>query len=215
MSAKAGELTPGQRLLLDRLGDSELADDFYFTGGTALAAHYLHHRTSLDLDFFSRRSFDPKRIVRLLTEVAEDPLVPRRVQDRYEFTVPVAGERLRVEFVHYDFDRLSVTGLRHGRLQVDSLRDLFANKLSAIVERTEGKDFADLFFLLERPDIDLDAGIADAEAKFGWPALRYLLQAAFLRVERLAAWPETAPPVTLAEARAFFRDRARQLITLE
>jgi hypothetical protein len=41
------------------------------------------------------------------------------------------------------------------------------------------------------------------------------LQAAFLRIERVAAWPETTPVVTFGEARDFFRDRARELIHLD
>jgi predicted nucleotidyltransferase component of viral defense system len=212
----SGELTSAQRLLLDRLSDSELADEFYFSGGSALSAYYLHHRKSLDLDMFSRLRFDPKRVLRFLDSVAEGPLIPRRVHDRYEFTVPLLGERLRVEFVHYDFDPVADSGIRHGRLRVDSLRDMVANKLSAILERTEAKDFADLYFLLQRePGIDLDLAIADCQAKFGWPALRLLLQGAFLRVERLEAWPETTPPTDLSEARRYFRERARTLIDLD
>jgi len=35
-----------------------LARQFYLTGGTALAAFYLHHRYSEDLDFFSETEFD-------------------------------------------------------------------------------------------------------------------------------------------------------------
>jgi hypothetical protein len=86
--------------------------------------------------------------------------------------------------------------LRNAR-RVDSLRDLLANKLSAIIERTEGKDFADLHFLLRQPGLDLETGMTDAQTKFGWPAIRYLLQTAFLRIDRLEAWPETTPPVSL------------------
>lgn len=209
-----GELTAGQLTLLDRLSESDLSDTFYFTGGSALSAYYLHHRRSADLDLFARDSFDPKRVARFLSGIAGDEVVPRRTHDRYEFTVPIAGERLRVEFVHYDFDRVDDSGIKHGRLAVDSLRDMLANKLSAILERTEGKDFADLYYLLRRSDVTLDQGIEDCRRKFGWPGLRTLLQRAFLRIERVAAWPETDPPVPLDEARAFFREQARALIAL-
>lgn len=210
----SGDLTPAQQLILDQLSASDLSRDFYFSGGAALGAYYLNHRTSLDLDFFSRHRFDPKRVVRFLNDIAEGPMIPRRVQDRYEFTVPLRGERLRVEFVHYDFDRVSESGVAHGNLRVDSLRDIIANKLSAMIERVEAKDYADLYFLLQRPDVDLDQGIADCKRKFGWPGLRLLLQAAFLRVDKLRAWPETTPPTTLDQARTFFRDLARSLINL-
>jgi hypothetical protein len=54
----------------------------------------------------------------------------------------------------------------------------------------------------------------DCHHKFGWPAVRTLLQTALLRIERVVAWPDTDPPVTLDEARAFFREQARSLIDL-
>ena len=210
-----GELTAGQLTLLDRLSESDLAGEFYFTGGSALAAFYLHHRRSLDLDLFATKPFDAKRVVRLLAAVADGPLVTRRAGDRFEFTVPIGGERLRVEFVHYDFTPLAESGIAHGRIRVDSLRDMLANKLSAIIERSEPKDFADLFFLLQRPELSLAQGIEDCEKKFGWPGLRYLLQSAFLRVELLPPWPDTEPPVAHETAAEFFRARARELIVLD
>ena len=39
-------------------GNKFLADNFYLTGGTALAVFYLKHRYSEDLDFFSEKEFD-------------------------------------------------------------------------------------------------------------------------------------------------------------
>lgn len=151
-----GDLTPAQRLLLDRLGETALADAFYLTGGTALSAFYLHHRDSRDLDLLARRAFDPKEVVRFLNATAQGDVVPRRTGDRWEFTVPLAGERLRVEFVHYDFDLAAESGLAHGRVRVDSLRDIYANKLSTVIERTEPKDYADLFFLMRSAGATLE-----------------------------------------------------------
>lgn len=46
-------LTPFQKQLLKAIADSALSPNFYLTGGTALAAFYLQHRFSEDLDFFS------------------------------------------------------------------------------------------------------------------------------------------------------------------
>lgn len=46
--------TPIQRIIFDEFSkNSKLRKQFYFTGGTALSAIYLHHRESEDLDFFS------------------------------------------------------------------------------------------------------------------------------------------------------------------
>lgn len=51
-------LTNVQREVLLAVGQSELAGHVYFTGGTLLAYHYLQHRRSLDLDFFSDNLLD-------------------------------------------------------------------------------------------------------------------------------------------------------------
>lgn len=48
--------------------------------------------------------------------------------------------------------------------------------------------------------------------KFGWPGLTYLLQTAFLGPEHFTSWVETDPPVSLEEARPFFRELARSLV---
>lgn len=42
--------------------ESVVIDNFYLTGGTALAEFYLHHRQSEDLDFFSENEFEPQDI---------------------------------------------------------------------------------------------------------------------------------------------------------
>lgn len=47
-----------QKLIFDEFSKNKsLRKQFYFTGGTALSAFYLHHRESEDLDFFSERDF--------------------------------------------------------------------------------------------------------------------------------------------------------------
>ena len=46
-------LTERQRQLLNLLSqESYIQQNFYLSGGTALAEYYLHHRLSEDLDFF-------------------------------------------------------------------------------------------------------------------------------------------------------------------
>ncbi len=47
-------LTPTQMTFLQYLKKTPLVKDFYLTGGTALAAFYLFHRYSFDLDFFTK-----------------------------------------------------------------------------------------------------------------------------------------------------------------
>ena len=210
-----GELTPGQRAFLDAVVAGGLADQFYLSGGTALSAFHLHHRLSEDLDLFSRRAFSHPTVVALVNATSETEPIPHRIGHRLGFLITVHDERLKVEFVHYDFDWIETPLARYGALRVDGVRDILANKLSAAIERKEPKDYADLYFLLRRAEPGLARGIADCRAKFGWPGLEYLLQTAFLKSASLPAWPETNPAVEASEAARFFRDVARSLIQVE
>ena len=55
-----GILSQIQLAFLGELGKQEfIRKNFYLTGGTALAAFYLGHRYSEDLDFFSESEFTP------------------------------------------------------------------------------------------------------------------------------------------------------------
>jgi hypothetical protein len=105
--------------------------------------------------------------------------------------------------VHYDFDWIEPPEPRYGRLRVDGLRDILANELSAIVERTDPRDYADLLHILRRSALTIEQGMADCRQKFGWPGLHHLLQTSLLKVDELSGWPNTEPPTTLGEARAF------------
>lgn len=63
-------LTPFQKEALQELFESyrEL-ESFYLTGGTALAAFYLHHRYSEDLDLFTQGEFDSFKIDQVVADM--------------------------------------------------------------------------------------------------------------------------------------------------
>lgn len=65
------ELTPVQEKVIDALAASPLKDQFYWTGGTALAVVYLHHRKSQDLDFFSDKPVSPEGITQFVVRNGE------------------------------------------------------------------------------------------------------------------------------------------------
>ena len=59
-------LTLFQQQIIAAISKSQLQDHFYFTGGTALAVFYLHHRYSLDLDFFTADPIAVSRVPAVL-----------------------------------------------------------------------------------------------------------------------------------------------------
>src|SRR3972149_9374568 len=96
-------LTEEQRKTIPLLSQSPLVKKVYWPGGTLLAYHYLHHRKSLDLDFFSDQelSFEELNdfIQSLKTEVGAREVKYRKIFDRHEFLLENRSA-LRIEFVH-------------------------------------------------------------------------------------------------------------------
>lgn len=58
-----------QEKAISLLASSALAEKFYWTGGTLLAYHYLHHRKSLGLDFLAKRSFHLRQLISWLRKL--------------------------------------------------------------------------------------------------------------------------------------------------
>ena len=56
-----------KNILIQLLKSQILPSDSYLAGGTALY-YYLHHRLSVDLDFFTQKSFNPEMLVFKLRE---------------------------------------------------------------------------------------------------------------------------------------------------
>lgn len=147
-------LTHPQEQTLKHLAASSLKDKFYWTGGTLLAYRYLHHRRSLDLDFFSDQEFAFEEVNRFVQELVEKEGLAKisyhKIFDRHEFILE-RGEPLRLDFVYYNRERRPINPQRE-RLDgvlIDSLEDMAANKVVALFDRNEAKDLFDLYFLIK------------------------------------------------------------------
>lgn len=147
-------LTQKQKLAIDLLAKSPLREIFYWTGGTLLAYHYLHHRKSIDLDFFSEKKFSLEEVNRFTQELKEKGSFAivhyQKIFDRHEFILE-NGEHLRLEFVYYNHEKktLRKRGLLEG-VYIDSIDDIAANKIMAYFDRNEPKDLFDIYFLIHK-----------------------------------------------------------------
>lgn len=206
-------LTTEQKIILDEVKkDQYISSSFYFTGGTALSLFYLQHRYSDDLDFFDSERFDNEVILSLLTEWSlkhHFTFTSRFVEVVYIFqllfnqTTP-----LKVDFAYYPYRKLEKEKIREG-LRIDSLTDIAVNKLFTISQRTDIKDFVDLYFLLQKFSLwDLRYGV---KLKFRMEIEPLLLSSDFLKVEDFTNLPEMIKPLTLGELKRFFREKAKEI----
>jgi len=163
------ELSFLQKRVLNLFSQSSLKDKFYWTGGTALAHLYLHHRRSHDLDFFSDNSFTYNQIIGFVRQLKKELNLPfieeKKIYDRREFLLH-NRERLRLEFVYYPHPGLKARR-KINHIFVDSLDDIAANKLMAHFDRNDPKDLFDLYFLLAKSGYSSKKLIKLTEKKFG------------------------------------------------
>lgn len=128
--------------------------DFYFTGGTALSECYLHHRESVDLDFFSERPFHRKLVDDIVTSLQVSGIQVSQVykiHDRYTFdAIGDDGTVCKLDFCHYDFPRLEKTGKKFMDIEIDSIQDILTNKWCTIFDRNEPKDILDIACLTKK-----------------------------------------------------------------
>lgn len=164
-------LTTDQETVLKILARHELAKKFYWSGGTLLSHHYLHHRLSFDLDFFTDHPFNYDELTPFLHNVKSvfhDKITQSRIYERWEFVLSGSNRDLRFEFVHYNHEKKRLAPLTqlYGVL-IDSLPDLAANKTMAYIDRNEPKDLLDVYTLLIRKKFTVNKLLALVEQKFG------------------------------------------------
>ena len=85
--------------------DKIICNNFYLTGGTALAEFYLHHRLSEDLDFFSEGEFEPQNISVFLEKIKKVAKI-KKVEFQQSFNRNLFflnltdGDKIKTEFTY-------------------------------------------------------------------------------------------------------------------
>jgi hypothetical protein len=193
---------------LYRLQDAVLAafaasdTQFYLTGGTAASRGYLHHRLSDDLDLFVN---DDARFGlwadRLVAAASLRPgwqvAVGLRDLRFVRFSVAEGGLDVRVELVNDVPSRVGEVAVHPTLGRLDSAENILANKLTALVDRQEPKDLADVWGFCVRMGLSLGHALEGARGKAAglFPAdLARALLSATSSDWRLVRWIE-APPV--------------------
>lgn len=214
-----GKITPffttiQQKVFNEFSKEKYLKKKFYFTGGTALSAVYFHHRESEDLDFFSEAEFDDDLIIQFINKVSV--LLGTKVKmikrDRMViFELKKGNERIiKIDFVYDPFKRLK-QGKKIQGISVDSLEDIGANKFMTITQRTEVKDFVDLYFLLQKFTFwDLFHFV---KKKFGMELDFVWIAANFLKIESFDKMPRMTVPLELPKLQDFFTEQAKKIST--
>lgn len=141
---------------------------FYLTSGTAASRGYLQHRFSDDLDYFvnddNRFGLWVERIIQSLNK-------------EWKCEVLMKEERFaRLNLVQKDLslkiEMINDVPARVGDIQnhpilgrLDSAENILANKVTALLDREEPKDLADIWGFCCQKNLSLQAAITDAQSK--------------------------------------------------
>lgn len=209
-------LDKNQKVFLDFFSqEKKLADKFYFTGGTALSEHYLHHRRSIDLDFFFENEFSPQDITPYIKK-SKQIVGFKKFDFQESFNRNIyqllfdKGVFLKVEFAYFPFPHIEKPKLIKG-IKVDSLLDIAVNKVFTISQKPRGRDFFDLYYILKKKKWSLDDLLKKARLKFDWHVDPIQLGSNLVQVKKMKDDPLMVESSDLAKIENFILGKARKV----
>jgi predicted nucleotidyltransferase component of viral defense system len=164
-------LTSDQQKLLEQVTQSqELIEKFYLTGGTALSEYYFQHRLSEDLDFFSEQPLDQLGILDWVRQTSEELKIKdveyQTLNGQMVFYFYMPKSRVKIDFAYYPFTHLGEFTY-DGDLRIAGVKDIGVNKLQAMQTRFRGRDYFDLYKILQVGNISMRELAEDYQKKFG------------------------------------------------
>ena len=147
-----------------------VATGFYLTGGTAASRGYLQHRFSDDLDFFvndeARFSLWVERLIQTLAQTKDWQCEVLLKEERFaRLNLTEGAVSLKIELVN-DVPAHVGPIQDHPVLgRLDSAEIILANKVTALLDREEPKDLADIWGFCCQKGLSLQDAITNAQSK--------------------------------------------------
>ena len=115
-----------------------------------------------------------------------------------------------MEFSYYPFQRLNPFN-KIDNFNIDSLEDIGANKIMALVDRVDAKDFVDIYFLLKENMFSIKELLELANRKFHFSFDPITIGGEFAKIKVIIEMPRMVKPLLLEELKLFFTDLAKEL----
>jgi hypothetical protein len=131
--------------LLKDLQKNIIFENYFLVGGTALSLQ-LGHRTSDDIDLFTRNDIDKDEIFNFLNEKYKGKYQINNVQN---IILQLTIDDIKVDLVKYDYQLIEDIKKEEG-IKYLGKKDISAMKLMAVANRgDQAKDFIDIYYLLK------------------------------------------------------------------
>lgn len=204
-----------QKRFIQEFARSDLSRYFRLSGGTALSAFYLEHRYSEDLDFFSSENIpvyfvdDFLKSLRYISEIKRTKHFDRNI-----YLLKIDEDFLRVEFTHYPLKILEDLNAIDG-LMVEGFLDIVVNKLCAVADRIDVKDYVDLYFALKEENLLLEELFGLAEKKCEVSGINHILRSRLMDVPEGIEKLPLLKDVKKKEMEEFFYNEIKRILEKE
>jgi Nucleotidyl transferase AbiEii toxin, Type IV TA system len=132
---------------------------FTLYGGTAIALR-LAHRQSVDFDFFSPTSFEPRTLVETIPYLKGSE-IRRAGPNNLTVTVDRGGPVQIQFFGNFNLGQVAASEIAEGsKIRIASLLDLGGIKAAVVTQRAEIKDYLDVFALMTKAKLTLPQMLA-------------------------------------------------------
>ncbi len=135
-------------------------------GGTALGLH-LGHRTSVDFDFFSRRTLNVESLQADIPFLTEARIIQR--EKNTLSAIVNRGEPVMISF--FGVPKLPTLAPPHivntNNIRVAAMIDLAGTKASVVQVRAEAKDYLDIDAMMRLGNISLSSALTAAQKLYG------------------------------------------------
>lgn len=212
---KRSILSQNQRTILHILRlQPTIRNSFYFSGGTALAEYYLHHRYSEDLDFFSFSEIDTESIISFFQSqkrsIGFTSMDLQQSFNRNLFFFHFSGDIVKMEFTYYPFTQIEQPKNEDG-IRVDSLIDIAVNKTFTIYQKPRSRDFIDLYCILYQQKWSFSDMRKKARVKFDTHMDPLQMAQHLLEVGTVLDYPRLLLPLYPEEWIQFWKQEAMKL----
>ncbi len=217
MAKKEEILTIYQQQFLEFASKQDyISKNFYLTGGTALAAFYLHHRLSEDLDFFSEKEEVNLRVLTRILGKFEKQIKAAKIEQRSTFGIHnfffhfSDKEVLKIDFSYYPFPRIE-RGAKFKNIIIDSIYDIAVNKVHTIAMQPRARDYIDIYFLLKKKGYSFKNLLMKTKVKFDWHIDAVQLGVQLLKARDTKDFPRMLKKIDYQEWQDFFVKEAKRL----
>src|SRR3989344_1169306 len=207
-------LTKLQEEVLRSFFTQPIGRSYFLTGGSALSGFYFYHRESIDLDLFTFETIEIEPVRQIFEAIAtkNSLSLDHRVatEGYHKFFLTGKKQELKIDLVREQKVHFG-TIKTFGKIRVDSVENIGSNKITAIFNRTEAKDFIDLYLILQKKLFTFAKLFQDAKKK-DLGMNEFYFAHMLLEVKNLKDLPKMLVPFNADQMKSYFISLANNLL---